>query len=115
MHETAADLATLQALLDQTYARAGQHFLQITTEERRLTAEQVCERLTGMCLLVLATVTRDCRPLNGPVDGIFFRGAFAFFSVLHHAVAGANRVSEEDEENAKHLEENAKQLKERGA
>ena len=33
-----------------------------------------------MCLLVLATVTRDCRPLAGPVDGIFYRGAFHFGS-----------------------------------
>jgi nitroimidazol reductase NimA-like FMN-containing flavoprotein (pyridoxamine 5'-phosphate oxidase superfamily) len=33
-----------------------------------------------MCLLALATVTRDCRPLIGPVDGIFYRGAFYFGS-----------------------------------
>jgi uncharacterized pyridoxamine 5'-phosphate oxidase family protein len=31
-----------------------------------------------MCLLVLATVTADGRPINGPVDGIFYRGAFHF-------------------------------------
>lgn len=33
-----------------------------------------------MCLLVLATVTADGRPLGGPVDGIFYRGAFHFGS-----------------------------------
>jgi nitroimidazol reductase NimA-like FMN-containing flavoprotein (pyridoxamine 5'-phosphate oxidase superfamily) len=33
-----------------------------------------------MRLLVLATVTRDGRPLVAPVDGIFFRGAFHFGS-----------------------------------
>jgi nitroimidazol reductase NimA-like FMN-containing flavoprotein (pyridoxamine 5'-phosphate oxidase superfamily) len=33
-----------------------------------------------MCLLSLATVTADCRPLVGPVDGIFYRGAFHFGS-----------------------------------
>jgi Pyridoxamine 5'-phosphate oxidase len=54
--------------------------LRIHTEERRLTAERVAERLTGMCLLSLATVTGDCRPIVGPVDGIFFRGAFHFGS-----------------------------------
>src|SRR5207302_755535 len=54
--------------------------LHIITPERRLTAEQVCERLTGMCLLALATATRDGRPIVGPVDGIFFRGAFHFGS-----------------------------------
>ena len=33
-----------------------------------------------MCLLALATVTADCRPVVGPVDGIFYRGAFHFGS-----------------------------------
>jgi len=31
-------------------------------------------------VLVLATVTSDCRPIGGPVDGIFYRGAFHFGS-----------------------------------
>ena len=31
-----------------------------------------------MCLLVVATVTADCRPIAGPLDGIFYRGAFHF-------------------------------------
>ena len=38
------------------------------------------KRLTGMCLLVVATVTADCRPIAGPLDGIFYRGAFHFGS-----------------------------------
>jgi hypothetical protein len=33
-----------------------------------------------MCLLALATATEDGRPLVGPVDGIFYRGAFHFGS-----------------------------------
>ena len=33
-----------------------------------------------MCLLALATSTADGRPIVGPVDGIFFRGAFHFGS-----------------------------------
>jgi hypothetical protein len=33
-----------------------------------------------MCLLALATVTADGRPIVGPVDGIFHRGAFHFGS-----------------------------------
>jgi Pyridoxamine 5'-phosphate oxidase len=37
-------------------------------------------RLTGICLLALATVTADCRPVVGPVDGVFYRGAFYFGS-----------------------------------
>jgi Pyridoxamine 5'-phosphate oxidase len=80
VRETAEDLAELQALLDRSYEAAGVHLLRILTPERRLTAEQVAERLTGMCLLALATVTADGRPIVGPVDGIFYRGAFHFGS-----------------------------------
>jgi nitroimidazol reductase NimA-like FMN-containing flavoprotein (pyridoxamine 5'-phosphate oxidase superfamily) len=80
MHETPADLATLQELLDRSYAAAGPHLLRIHTPERRLSAEQVAARLTGMCLLALATVTADGRPIVGPVDGVFLRGAFHFGS-----------------------------------
>jgi Pyridoxamine 5'-phosphate oxidase len=80
LHETSDDLAALQDLLDRSYALAGPHLRRIITPERRLTAEQVSERLTGMCLLALATATSDGRPIVGPVDGIFFRGAFHFGS-----------------------------------
>ena len=80
MHESPADIEALQELLDRSYAAAGAHLLRIHTPERRLSAEQVAERLTGMCLLALATVTADGRPIVGPVDGIFYRGAFHFGS-----------------------------------
>ena len=80
MHETADDLTRLQDLLDRSYAGGGEHLKRIITPERRLTAAAVAERLTGMSLLSLATVTADCRPLVGPVDGVFFRGAFYFGS-----------------------------------
>ncbi|MGZ4351318.1 MAG: pyridoxamine 5'-phosphate oxidase family protein, partial [Solirubrobacteraceae bacterium] len=83
MHETQDDLKALQALIDRSYAAAGPHLLAIHEPERRLSAEQVAERLTGMCLLSLATVTADCRPIVGPVDGIFFRGAFHFGSAAN--------------------------------
>src|SRR3954468_5408727 len=80
MHETDADLAALQELLDRSYAGAGEHLLAIHTLERRLGAAQIAERLTGMRLLALATATADGRPVVGPVDGIFHRGAFHFGS-----------------------------------
>jgi nitroimidazol reductase NimA-like FMN-containing flavoprotein (pyridoxamine 5'-phosphate oxidase superfamily) len=80
MHETPEDIAALQALIDRSYAGAGNHLLRIHDPERRLSAEQVAERLTGMRLLTLATVTADGRPIAGPVDGIFYRGAFHFGS-----------------------------------
>ena len=80
MHETAEDLAALQDLLDRSYANAGAHLQRIHTPERRLTAAQVAERLQGMVLLTLATATADGRPIAGPVDGIFYRGALHFGS-----------------------------------
>ena len=80
MHETAEDLAALQELLDRSYEQAGTHLLRIISPERRMTAEEVAERLDGMVLLALATATADGRPIVGPVDGVFFRGAFHFGS-----------------------------------
>lgn len=85
VHETAADLVALQYLLDRSAEAAGSHLNSIitpdrrmTAEERRMTAEELCAALPGMRLLVLATVTADGRPLAGPVDGVFYRGAFHF-------------------------------------
>ena len=78
MNETAEDLARLQALLDTSHERGGSHLRGIITDERRLTAEEIVARLTGMRLLVLATTTRDGRPITGMVDGFFHRGEFWF-------------------------------------
>lgn len=80
MHETAEDLAALRHLLDRSYAAGGPHLRSIIAPERTLRAEALAERLQGMCLLVVATVTADCRPITGPADGIFYRGAFHFGS-----------------------------------
>lgn len=80
MHESAADLAVLQELIDRSYVTAGAHLLRIHDPARRLSAEQVSRRLTGMCLLALATVSAAGRPVVGPVDGIFYRGCFYFGS-----------------------------------
>jgi hypothetical protein len=80
MHERPEDLATLQALIDDSYANAGAHLLGIHEPERRLDAAAVAAALTGMRLLVLATTTHDGRPLTGPVDGVFYRGCFHFGS-----------------------------------
>ena len=80
MHETPDDLDRLQQLLDTSYEQAGSHLREVITTDRRLTAAQVAERLPGMSLLVLATVTKDGRPITGAVDGVFYRGAFHFGS-----------------------------------
>jgi nitroimidazol reductase NimA-like FMN-containing flavoprotein (pyridoxamine 5'-phosphate oxidase superfamily) len=83
MHEIAADITALQELLDRSYDAAGSHLRGITTPERRVSASALCEQLTGMTLLVLATVTADGRPIAGPIDGIFYRGAFHFGTSPH--------------------------------
>jgi hypothetical protein len=80
VHETDADLRALQDLLDRSYDVAGPHLRSIITPERRVGASELVELLTGMRLLALATVTADGRPIVGPVDGIFYRGAFHFSS-----------------------------------
>jgi nitroimidazol reductase NimA-like FMN-containing flavoprotein (pyridoxamine 5'-phosphate oxidase superfamily) len=80
MHETAQDLEMLQALLDRSYANGGTHLQRVITPERRLTAVDLVPRLEGMCLLTVATVTADGRPIGGPNDGVFYRGAFHFGS-----------------------------------
>ena len=78
VHETDDDLRTLQELLDRSYDLAGTHLRSVITPERRIRARQLVASLSGMRLLALATVTADGRPIVGPVDGIFFRGAFHF-------------------------------------
>jgi hypothetical protein len=80
MLETPDEMNRLQQLLDESARGAGPHLRSIITDERRLSAPQVCRRLTGMCLLSLATVTADGRPLVGPVDGYLLHGAFHFSS-----------------------------------
>jgi len=78
--ENPDELRALQDLLDRSMAEAGPHLRSIVTEERRLHAEELCRRLRGMRLLVVATATADGRPLAGPVDGYFLHGMFSFSS-----------------------------------
>ncbi len=80
MLETPEELDRLQSLLDASMAGAGPHLRDIISDERRLDARQLTERLHGLCLLVLATATADGRPLAGPVDGYFLHGTFWFSS-----------------------------------
>ncbi len=80
MYETNDDIARLQALLDEGHASMGRHMRSILSPERRLAASDLVERLRGMKLLSLATVTSRGEPRVGPVDGHFYRGAFWFGS-----------------------------------
>jgi nitroimidazol reductase NimA-like FMN-containing flavoprotein (pyridoxamine 5'-phosphate oxidase superfamily) len=78
MHETAEDLERLQALLDESHARAGEHLRSIFADERRVSAADLPARLPGVQVLHLATVTAKGEPRVAPVDSLFFRGAFVF-------------------------------------
>lgn len=80
MLETPEELAALQTLLDESAAAAGPHMREIITDERRLDAAELVRRLPGMCLITVATVTADGRPLTGPFDGYFLHGAWWFSS-----------------------------------
>jgi uncharacterized pyridoxamine 5'-phosphate oxidase family protein len=83
--ETPEEIAVLQTLLDESAAHAGVHMRGIITDDRRLSAVEMCEMLQGMRLLAVATVTADGRPLVGPVDGYLVHGDF-YFSSGHDSV-----------------------------
>jgi general stress protein 26 len=80
MYETPEELSALQDVLDRSAAGAGSHLSDIITNDRRVDAAELSDLLTGMQLLVVATVTADGRPLAGPVDGYFIHGSWYFSS-----------------------------------
>jgi uncharacterized pyridoxamine 5'-phosphate oxidase family protein len=80
VYETAEEIDALQQLLDKSAEASGPHLRGIITEDRRLTADALCQLLPGMRLLAVATVTADGRPLVGPVDGYLLHGSFYFSS-----------------------------------
>jgi hypothetical protein len=78
MYETAEDLVWLQELLDRSYTTAGQHLRDIHTRKARVDVADVVERLDGMNIFVIATVSSDGRTFTGPVDAFLFRGRVHF-------------------------------------
>lgn len=78
MNENAEDLEWMQDMLDESYAAAGPHLLDIHTPAARLTAGQLVERMDGMRVFVVATTSSDGRPFTGPVDGFLHRGRVHF-------------------------------------
>ncbi|WP_149259263.1 pyridoxamine 5'-phosphate oxidase family protein [Actinomadura sp. K4S16] len=78
MRETQEELTELQALLDDSLSRSTSHLRSIINEERSLTAEQLCQVLTGMCTLALSTVTAKGEPRISGVDGHFLHGKWHF-------------------------------------
>jgi hypothetical protein len=78
VHETPEDLRALQALLDASHTAGGSHLRTVFSDDRRLSAGELSERLTGVCVLDLATVTAKGEPRVAPVDGLFLRGQWHF-------------------------------------
>ena len=80
MYESPEEIGHLLQILDRSALGAGPHLRNVITDERRVSARELCENLQGMRLLVVATATYDGRPLAGPVDGYFLHGSFYFTS-----------------------------------
>ena len=78
MNETPEELEALQRFLDASAGSAGPHLTAIITEPRRLTAHQLVAALTGMKVLVVATVTAAGEPRTSCVDGHFLHGTWMF-------------------------------------
>ncbi len=79
MHESETELRDLQALLDASLAGASGHLRSIATPgERTLTAAQLAGLLTGMCTLVVSSVTARGEPRVSGADGHFLHGRWIF-------------------------------------
>jgi hypothetical protein len=78
MFETPLELASLDTLLDESFARAGAHLTEIISPERRLTAVDLVRYLVGVRHLVVATVSAVGEPRCSAVDGLFLHGRFWF-------------------------------------
>lgn len=79
MLETDEELARLQGVLDASFAAAGAHLRGIYADAR-MSAADLARRMSGMCLLTLATVAADGRPIAGAVDGYLLHGDLWFGS-----------------------------------
>lgn len=77
MHESEADLARLQAVLEASIAQAGE-FLRSSLQmpDCSLSAAQVVRYLVGNQVVALATVTAKGEPRVAPIGSLFYRGAF---------------------------------------
>jgi general stress protein 26 len=79
VYETEAELDALDTLLGRSLAGATSHLRSIIRPgERTLTARQVVEVLSGMCVLALSTVTANGEPQVSAVDGHFLHGCWVF-------------------------------------
>jgi hypothetical protein len=78
VHETPEELHALQSLIDTSVSSSGAHLTTIVTATRRLSAGQIVAALTGMKVVVVATVTAAGEPRTSCADGHFLHGAWVF-------------------------------------
>jgi len=78
MHETTEELAALDEIISRSFVGAGAHLTSIISDERRLSALDVANYLTGIRHLIVATTTAKGEPRCSAVDGIFVHGHFWF-------------------------------------
>lgn len=76
--ETDTEMAALQALLDDSFARASNHLRSIMTPERRLSADRLVAEVPAPAVLDIATVTAAGEPRISAVDGHFLHGHWYF-------------------------------------
>jgi hypothetical protein len=76
--ETKDELEALQQLIDASIGSSGAHLLNIVTPPRRLTARQLVAAVTGMKVIVVATVTASGEPRTSCADGHFLHGTWTF-------------------------------------
>ena len=78
MNETPDELDALQRLIDESVGSSGAHLTNIITGARRLSAGQLVAALTGMKVIVVATVTATGEPRTSCADGHFLHGTWIF-------------------------------------
>ena len=87
MRETEDEVAALQRLLDESYARSTEHLRGIINDERVLRACDLAGLLHGMKVLSLATVTASGEPRISAVDGHFLHATWTFSTSVTAAKA----------------------------
>jgi Pyridoxamine 5'-phosphate oxidase len=74
VYEEPGDLETMQELLDRSREGASEHLRSIIGPDRTLSAGPLAERLDGMRVLALSTVSARGRPRVSAVDGHLLKG-----------------------------------------
>jgi hypothetical protein len=83
VHETESELDELDALLERSFAGAGDHLTSIINPARRLSARDLAAYLVGVRHMVVSTTTASGEPRCSAVDTLFIHGRVWFTSSRH--------------------------------